>query len=370
MKIPKITINKISGHHKIYVYRSTNPNDINTIDKIRIIHPVFIIDEANTTGQEQYELLDSTDATQILGVTYLGPNPNSVPCNEYESEVEIGKINDFDYFNIFILKPLEAKFNGVMLYYTSIGVDEDNNTITNLSHQKGLLVDNEYKTIGIRKLYYSEDETDNWTYICDLNWDEENIRIGDINDTFKYEKIGSPFVDTVPPISEINYSTRNVISNNYMDLEIQNPWVLNNKEFNFRKLKRFSVRNVIVDNFSIFSEPNFQSLLPVSIEKMVIAITTNSTDVTPEDLGREDISIYQVIKRHGIFYNHSEHKHLGLNRYDIDLGETIAVFNESSKQGFIKFKVPVEQGNTYYITVFLIDIYNNWSEPFKKEIEL
>lgn len=368
MVVPKITVNRISHHHTLYIYRSTNPNDIDTIDKIRVIQPVFIIDESQTIP-EQYELIDNTDATQILGVTYLGPNPNSVPCNEYESSIEIGKINDYDYFNILKLTPLDIKYNGVMLYYTIIGVDETNNTITNLSKTTAILIENNYRDIGVRKLYYSDTEEDNWIYINDINWDEDTITIGNINDPVNYENLGSPFVSTTPAISEINYSTRNIISNNYMDIEIQNPWALNNKEFNYRKLRRFSIRNVIVDNFSIFSEPNYQSLLPVSIEKMVIAITQDSTELTKDTLDSDNLDIYQVIKRHGIFYK-PEYKTLGVNKYDIDLGEKIVIFNEASKQAYINFKIPVIQGNTYYITVFLIDIYNNWSEPFRKVIEL
>lgn len=370
MKVPKITIDRISHKHKIYVYRSTNPNDINTIDKIKIIQPVFIIDESYTTT-ETYELIDNTDAVQPLGITYLGPNPNSVPCNEYEYDIEIGKLNDFDYYNILVLKPLEIKYNGVMLYYSCIGVNENDNTITHLSMYKGIMIENEFKKIGTRKIYYTENEDNNWKYLCDIGWDEEIIKIGDLNNTVMYQKTHSPFVNTVPSIAQVEYSTKNVISNNYMDLDIQNPWALNNKTFNFRKLKKFSIRNVIEDNYSIFSESNFQSLLPVSIEKMVIAITTNpELEITKNNLDNEDIEIYQVLKRNGIFYKANEHKSLGLNRYDIDLGEKIAVFNEASKQEFIKFKIPVIQGKTYYISIFLIDIYNNWSEPFKKEIEL
>ena len=94
----------------------------------------------------------------------------------------------------------------------------------------------------------------------------------DITDPATMARFGNPMVETVHIFSgkDVNVSTRPVTSRNFMVLEIPNPWQRNNKEYNYRKMKSFKLQNVCDEQYSDFSEPTFQSLLPVSLEKMVI----------------------------------------------------------------------------------------------------
>ncbi len=363
MYAPKVIINRISDSFKIYVYRSLNPNDINTIEKIKVISPVFVIDEALISG-DIYGIIDDPDFDFPYGVTYYGPAPNIIPCVEYESEIIVNKLTDHDYYNILKLNPLKLKYDGAMIYYSAIGVDETNNTITNLSQVYGVMVDCEYHKEGTRVLYYTED-IDNLesplVQVKEVPWDEEII-IGDLS---KNKINDNPFLEHVNPITEITFDTKEVISRNYLTVGFQNPWQLNNKHFNYRKLKGFYVRNRIYDNFSAHSQPNFQSELPVTIERMVISITDDLNK-----LNTSESDLYYVIRKDGKFYNPLEHNKLGLNKYSIPLGETIAIYNEGSRQDYIKFQIPASPGKKYYVSCILEDIYGTLSEPYYSEVEL
>ena len=124
---------------KFYVYRSKNPNDINTIAKIRTIIPTMIIDEATYPDSElengEYVVYDSSSIT-IAGVNYIGPEPVSIPATEYETILETKKRNDYTSSFVVKLVPLELEYNGIMYYYSVIGVDETSNLITHLSQVK------------------------------------------------------------------------------------------------------------------------------------------------------------------------------------------------------------------------------------------
>jgi hypothetical protein len=362
MYAPKITINRISNIYKIYVYRSLNANDINTIEKIKVIEPVFIIDEALING-DVYGIIDDPNQDFPYGVTYNGPAPNIIPCVEYETEIIMGKITDYDYYNILKLNPLKLKYNGSMVYYSAIAVDAEKNLVTKLSKVYGGMVDCDYHKEGTRVLYYRED-IDNLdaplTQVKEIPWDEEII-VGDLS---KNKINDNPFLEQVNPITEITFDDREVISRNYLTIGFQNPWQLNNKHFNYRRLKGFCVRNRIYDNFSAHSQPNFQSELPVTIERMVISITDDSSKLnTPES------DLYYVIRKDGKFYS-QEYSKLGLNKYSIPLGETVAIYNESSKQDYIKFQIPAYAGKKYYVSCILEDIYGTLSEPYYTEVEL
>lgn len=372
MYCAKIIIPKVSDKYKLYVFRSKNAESINTIAKVKELEPIFIIDESTAeteiiNNENCYVLYDKTDFT-TTGITYCGPIPNLVPTSEYETEIAVVPINNYTYVNQLKLNELPIKYNGTMLYYSVIGVDEENNLITHLSKVGGVMISSDYKSDGTRHLYScndynEEDKSGIWNYVASISWDEE-IKIGDIADPATMKRFGNPMVETVPIFSgdEINASTRPVNSRNFMVLEIPNPWQQNNKKYNYRKLKSFKIQNVCNEQYSDFSEPTFQSLLPISLEKMLIVKAVdqdNPEEIVPIDC--EDK--YEIIRKDGIYYNQKYHRRLGLNKYNIPLEEKTGIFSESSVQDQIKIQVEALPNHVYSYTFYLFDVYGNISEP-------
>lgn len=371
MYCAKLKIPKMSNTYKIYVYRAKNAESINTISEVKTMKPVFIIDESiaeavDIDGVNYYVIYDKSDFS-ALGITYNGPVPNLVPTTEYETNIDVIPINNFTYVNQLTLEELPIKYNGTMLYYSAIGVDEQNGLITHLSKVQGVMIDSNYKQ-GTRHLYScddnKDDETDVWKYVTSSPWDEA-IKIGDINDVASMARYGIPVVETVPIFSgdEVNASTRPVTSRNFLVLEIPNPWRQNNKDFNFRKLKSFKIQNVCDEQYSDFSEPTFQSTLPVSIEKMLILKKKDAENPDePISIG-ENCETYQIIRKDGVYYNSKDHRKLGLNKYNIPLGENIGVFSEGSVQEQIKIQIEARPAHVYSYTIYLIDVYGKVSTP-------
>jgi hypothetical protein len=355
------------------VYSAKTADSINTISKVKTIHPTFIIDEAvaktkTVNGKECYVIIDSPNVEQPPGVTYYGPMQNCVPVSEYETTIDIVKINDFTYVNALIFEELPINYLGTVIYYSVIGVDEDISMITHLSKVTGVLMKCEYKD-GMRHLYscdnYTGTDADVWNKIGAASW-YENLVVGNINDKASIAKYGLPFVETVPAIEQATGNTRMVLNQNFMVLEIQNPWQKNNHKYNFRKLKSFKLQNVFNEQYGEFSEPTFQSELPLSIEKMVILRKTDTeTPETPIDLSEysnENVLVREIIRRDGIYYNSDIHKKYGINKYNIPLEEEIGVFTEGSVQDLIKIQMEALPNHVYSYTIYLIDVYGHVSE--------
>lgn len=374
MYCAKLTIPKLSDKYKLYIYRSKSAESINTIAKVKELNPVIIIDESIAETQiindiECYVIYDKADFT-ATGVTYNGPIPNLVPTTEYETEINVIPINNYTYVNQLKLNELPIKYNGTMLYYSVIGVDEANNLITHLSKINGVMIDSNYQSEGTRHLYScndydEENKTGTWNYIASISWNEE-IKIGDITDPATMKRFGNPMIETVPIFSgdKVNASLRPVTSRNFMVLEIPNPWQRNNKEYNYRRMKSFKLQNVCDEQYSDFSEPTYQSLLPVSLEKMVILKCTDP--VNPDEvisLDNTECETYQIIRKDGIYYNAKDHRKLGLNKYNIPLEEKVGIFSESSVQDQIKMQVEALPNHIYSYTIYLFDVYGNISEP-------
>ena len=124
---------------KFYIYRSKNANDINTIAKIKNLIPVIVIDEADylDSNLEDNEYVVYDDSTKVLpGVNYIGPEPVSIPATEYETVFTSHMYNEYTSSAILKLVPLDITYNGIMYYYSVIGVDNTNNLITHLSQVK------------------------------------------------------------------------------------------------------------------------------------------------------------------------------------------------------------------------------------------
>lgn len=376
MYCAKITIPKMSDTYKLYIYRAKSAESINTISKVKAMTPTIVIDESiaetqNINGVECYVLYD-TSSPNSPDITYNGPIPNLVPVTEYETKVTVIPVNDYTYVNQLSLNELPIKYNGTMLYYSVIGVDEANNLITHLSKVNGVMIDSDYQTEGTRHLYscnnYTGEDTDVWNYVSSISWNED-IKIGDINDQATMAKLGIPMVETVNIFSgeDVNCATKSVVSRNFMVLEIPNPWQRNNKEYNYRKLKSYKLQNVYNEQYGDFSEPTYQSLLPVSIEKMLILKKTDAENpdepIPVEHSSNEDIEVYQIIRKDGIYYNAKDHRKLGLNKYNIPLEERTGIFSEASVQEEIRMQVEALPNHVYSYTIYLFDVYGNVSAP-------
>lgn len=368
MHFAQITIPKIDDRYKIYVYASRNAESINTIAKVRTLMPAFIIDQSTARvesafGKDCFVLCDRGEDYLQPGIVRNGPFINPVPTNEYEPMIDMIMLNNHTFLNQLTLNPLPLKYDGVMAYYSCIGVDEAGGTITHLSEVKGVLVEVDYKGEGTRHLYSSEDGK-TWNFVAAVKWDEE-IKIGDKNDLASYDRFGIPVVEKVPIFTkdEVNVSLR-PIANNFVVLEIPNVWQKNNATYNYRKLKSYKVQNVLGEQYGYFSEPTYQSLMPMPIEKMVI-LRKEGYDIdtlTLADKDKEDVDTWEIIRNEGLYYNRKEHRPLGLNKYNIPVGERTAVFSEGSVQDEIKIQAESLPAQKYYYAIYLLDAYGNISE--------
>lgn len=370
MYYTKITIPKMSDTYKLYIYRSKSADDINTISKIRTLSPIAIIDESTASfkmisGRKCYEIYDKPTDDIEIGVEYLGPPQNALPTIDYETNISIIPLNKYTYVNQVTLNPLPIDYKGTMFYYSVIGVDETNNLITHLSKVSGVLVKCPYTT-GTRHLYscddYQDKETDEWKYVGAISFDEDII-IGNLLDKMSYDKLGCPVIEKVNIFKgeNVNVSLRPVASNNFMVLEIPNVWQKNNKTYNYRKLKSYKVQFTVNEQYSDFSFPSYQSLLPVSIEKMII-LEREDTEFVPTFDDERTIT-REIIRKDGVNYKRNVHRKLGFNKYNIPLEEKTAVFSESSVQDLIKMQIEALPGHTYSFAIYLVDVYGNMSEP-------
>ena len=143
---------------------------------------------------------------------------------------------------------------------------------------------------------------------------------------------------------------------------------MNNEIYNYRKLKSFKIRNIYDGKYGEFSEPTYQSSLPVPNEKILIYkkdITTEdiSTREAAIDITETDLLALTIIRKNGLYYNSAEHRLLGCNKYTIDEKEKTAVFSESSVQQKINISFEAIGGATYNYTFYVQDVYGKYSEP-------
>ena len=82
-----------------------------------------------------------------------------------------------------------------------------------------------------------------------------------------------------------------------------------------------------------------------------------------EQIIDDEIESYQIIRKEGVYYNAKEHRKLGLNKYNIPLGETTGVFSEGSVQDQIKIQIEALPNHVYSYTFYLFDVYGNVSAP-------
>ena len=208
---------------------------------------------------------------------------------------------------------------------------------------------------------------DTWYNIANPDWNTE-IVFGDIDNSITYNRYGSPFVEAVNIFSdvEIEVDTRCANLFNHIALKIPNIWRMENAEYNYRKLKSFKVRNIYDNKYGDYSEPTYQSSLPVSNERMLIFkkdVTRVTDKETPIDISETDKLALTVIRKNGIFYDIAQHRKYGCNKYNIDEKEKVAIFNESSVQKTINVDFDAIGGAVYNYTFYIQDVYGKYSEP-------
>lgn len=372
----KLTIPKITENNKLklYVYRSKNANDINTISKVASLQPLLIIDQdtaiTTTINNKKYYVVEDKP-TDDIGITYNGPLLNTIPITEYETEINLININSFTSVNELVLSPLPlTQVDGIIFYYSIIAVDEENNLMSHLSKVSSVLVNYVSSREITREVWscndYNDNDEDVWTLVNTLQYDASNdkINIGNIERPYNIAQLGIPMVETVPSIEEIKADVNSLTSNTYFTLQVQNPWQHNNEYFNYRKLKSYKVRNIYNSSYGEFSTPTFQSTLPVSIEKMVIMMKENPNNANTQiNINDEEAKKIEIIRRDGIFYESLKHKSYSYNPWIIPLEKNdFAVFSESSVQETINIQISGVMGNTYVFDVYLIDVYKNVSQ--------
>lgn len=375
MSYPKLIIPRVNDIEKLYIYRSTNSNDINTISKISNLEPIIVIDQniaqtVSVNNKQCYVVYDEYK-DDITGITYNGPVINAISNIEYETNINLVMLTPYTFVNELILSPLEiANKEGRMYYYSVIGVNESDSTMSHLSKVTGALcpyIKQQDSSIQVWSCNdYNNNESDIWTLVNTLEYNEadDKIRIGNIQRPDNIERLGIPVVETVPKIQDVHVSLHSLISNTFMVLEVQNPWQNNNKEFNYRKLKSYKMRSVYNSTYGEFSVPTYQSELPVSIEKMVIVYKENPSN-QDEVISIDDSTAHkiEIIRRDGIYYDKTKHKALGYNSWNILLeNNSLAVYSESSIQDTINIQISGVVGNLYVFDIYLIDVYKNVSE--------
>lgn len=363
---------------KYYIYRSKSAIDIDTIAKIKNILPVMVIDEATYDSAQMdgtdYVAYDNQVKSQaMVGIDYVGPEPVAIPANEYEALIENNTFNEYTYSIILKLNPLPITYNGIMYYYSVIGVDTSNDTITHLSRVKAELLLSDYVTAGTREILYCDNytgfPTDEWNPLATPDWDTD-IVLGDVKNPLTYNRYGSPFVDAVPIFNnaEVDVDTRCALLFNHITMKVPNIWRTNNTKYNYRKLKSFKLRNIYDNKYGDFSEPTYQSQLPVTNERMLIfkkdvtTVAVGSQGI-PIDMSETELLSMAIIRKNGLYYDNQLHRQLGSNRFNIQEQEKIAVFSEASVQEKISIDFEVSGGATYNYTFYIQDVYGKYSEP-------
>lgn len=385
MYLAKLTIPKEQPEYKLYIYRSRNYKDVSTIAACRKLQPIIKIDQEvmpyefdsvvdASTGDTleiypRFEFYDKSPNTPIPGFEYFGPNVNNVPNYEFESEIDVSMLNAFTFKPFITLTPLpleESKKHGNLYSYACLGVREEEGIVSHLNVQTIRILYEEKSEISWI-LYscndYNNNESDVWEEVGAIPSEKEKLIIGDPKAESIYAQFGSPIADPVPELTEVSASLNSVISANFMTLSIQNPWQGNNQNFNFRRLKSYRIITTAGGQYSRYSEPTYQSLVPVSIEKMIIYMRTdpdNENQISFNNINQKDDNCFSVIRKDGLYYNRAEHKQLGFNLWNIPSeNRRLSVFSETSVMDSINIQIPASAGHTYVFDIYLIDVYGN-----------
>lgn len=372
----------INKNLKIYVYRSKNQADIESIGKVKNLLPVIVLDEAtypiSAMEDDHYVIYDSPE--NVNGVIYNGPQPTAIPVNEYEINYNAKMLNEYTSYNVVKVNPLQLEYAGTLYYYSIIGVDTENSLVTHISRVKAEILSSDYVNMGTREIQYCNEysgtPTDVWEPLTVVDW-STNIVFGDVSDISSYTRFGSPFVDEIKIFNanDVIIDTRCVINFNHVTLSIPNIWRMNNQKYNYRKLKSFRIRNIYDEHYGDWSEPTYPSVLPVSIEKLIVLrkdVTRLTSEARQQPISLENLNdtlVYTIIRRNGKFYT-SEDISLNYNRYTLNEDEgNKAVYSEGSIQPEIVFNFHANGNTVYNYTFYLEDVYGKYSAPTSVIVE-
>lgn len=404
----------VNKNLKIYIYRSKNQADIESIGKVKNLLPIIVLDETTFPPElmenNQYVVYDvpnnitpaiyfqddSSESEEVIynddygvffvdyggnddNVTYFGPQPTAIPTNEYETVYTHKAFNEYTGYNVVKLNPLPLEYSGSLYYYSLIGVDPSNSLITHISRVKAEVLLSDYINKGVREIQYCNNynglPTDEWKKLTVVNW-STNIIFGDMTDTVSYTRFGSPFVDEIKifDTKDVIIDTRCVINFNHVTITIPNVWQMNNQKYNYRKLKSFRVRNVYDEHYGDWSEPTYPSILPVSIERLLVLrkdVTTLTSEERQQPINLNEINdtlVYTIIRRNGKFYT-TEDISLNYNKYTLDESDKKAVYSENSVQSDIVFNFNATGNSIYNYTFYLEDVYGQYSAPASIVVE-
>ena len=92
----RITIPRMSTHYKLYIYSSKSANDINTISKVRVIQPTYVIDEAIGAIDEtvRYSNQSLTKEQKLQARTNIGASDFNGNYNDLTNKPTITTVND------------------------------------------------------------------------------------------------------------------------------------------------------------------------------------------------------------------------------------------------------------------------------------
>lgn len=366
----------VNKNLKIYVYRSKNQADIESIGKVKNLLPVIVLDETtypeSMMENDQYVIYDAPENPDT--VIYNGPQPTAIPANEYETIYSCKNINEYTGYNIMKMNPLPLDYTGTLYYYSIIGVDSTNTLITHISRVKAEILHSDYVSMGTREIQYCNDynglPTDVWETLTTVDWNT-NIVFGDLADTVSYTRFGSPFIDEIKifEAKDVIIDTRCVINFNHITLTVPNVWQMDNQKYNYRKLKSFRIRNIYDEHYGDWSEPTYPSVLPVAVERLFVLrkdVTALTSEERQHPISLEELNdtlVYTIIRRNGKFYT-TEDIPLNYNRYTLNEDEgKKAVYSENSVQPDIVFNFNARGNTVYNYTFYIEDVYGKHSAP-------
>ena len=362
----QLTIPKSSHHFKLYIYRSTNAGNINTIEKVKSMQPIMIVDEDSFDG-ETIVVTDGSIAQ--AGVTYFGPEPNSIPVTEYNPILELKEMKTIhSYCPVLTLEPFDIKQH-LVYYYSIMGVA--GSQITHISKVNSVVLESDYKQNGIREIQtcdnYTGSDEDFFSVLALADW-STNIVIGNMDDPIAYSTFKHPFVSTVPIFSsdDISFNNKAINTLKTQTLMLPNIWQIGNLIYNKRKLKSFRVRNIYDGKYSAYSEPTFQSELEIPVDRMLIfrkEITTLAEGSVTIPTTELDALLLSIIRKDGSFYSAS-FRFYAVNESMIDTtSQDVAIVSDSSAFDKFLIKSHALPNHSYLYTIYLQDQYGYYSQP-------
>lgn len=346
MKNEKIRLNVFCSKEKnlsLEIYRSEKAYDIDTIAKLKNKQPILRINELLAPaveimpGKMGYVVFDMEQVNQ--GIYYMGPEPNPIPCDLYETAVDFKMIGT-TFIPYIKMNLLTDENKGTMYYYSVVGVNKETGMITEVSMVKGVIFDIDYKN-GERIVYEQGVGVNEWNEIGKVSWDKNDFTIGSQNENdVTTPGVTIPKNDVIKP-DDIKIDSKEVMYTGKINLILPNVW---KSEYQMRKTKQYCVQNSFDKKLSQVFGPTYSMEIPVSFEEVIVTFYNQQ---------REEYKV-TIVKKNGLFFR-DEYKDLGINKYLIT--DQIAVFSFDSVQETIVIEAPLVYGQTYDVKIELVDVF-------------